>query len=313
MSLTTIRIRVSNKNLNILAKSNLGKKEIDIPVNEINQYFETVYTCLEEIKDSKNFLPAIKELSSKVIQPFANILEKTDHICFIIEPKIVRHLYDVLELNGKPLFLNYAITYIISEFEIDEEPEVVIEDAFIVSDVTCDPEKACKNLHSQISKTGSSEYYEMEDISVEDITEGADDISLLLISSHGGFDDDESSEITINDESMTAEEMAELDCSIIYCDSCQMGVATDFLEAFAENESTQYYLAPVISNDAGDSSTLTIQWFFENLKKTRNPAQSLFATRKKLYQHYTAKKLSNIATLNKSFPFRLYEFECEEE
>ncbi|MCP5496482.1 MAG: hypothetical protein H7A23_18200 [Leptospiraceae bacterium] len=312
MSLLQIKISQSEEELCIEASSASGTKEFTLPYEEIDDRFQFVYDCLEDLETKKadEFSKSIQYLSEKIIQPIKDLLEEVDHICFFIDTDFVCHAYDLLEANGKPLFLTHAITYTITDFEIDEDAEIEIEDGLIVSDKTCDPEKACKILHAKLT---NCEYYEMEDISVEEIEEEADDVSLLLISAHGELDDDNSGEITINDESLTDDELENIDCTIVYFDSCQMGVNVDFLEVFSEEETTQYYMAPIISNDAGDSSTNTILWFFENLEKAKNPTKSLFATKKKLYQHYSEKKLDKITILNKAFPFRLYEFDVEED
>lgn len=134
---------------------------------------------------------------------------------------------------------------------------------------------------------------------------------LLLISGHGSLDGREG-EIELDDESLTSEELSEISTTLTYFDSCQMGINWDFVDTFYEEGTTRYYLAPVISNDAGDSSTRTLQSFFEGIKEHGRPEKALFDTRKKLFEFYTTKGKKPVVVLNKSFPFRLYVFDNEE-
>ncbi len=87
-----------------------------------------------------------------------------------------------------------------------------------------------------------------------------------------------------------------------------------YLEAFQADSEIQFYLGPIISNDAGDSSTRTMIWFFEGVLVHGNPIQALFDTRTRLFMFYAEEqKLNLITSLNKAFAFRLYEFVKEEE
>ncbi|MCB1179184.1 MAG: hypothetical protein KDK36_16500 [Leptospiraceae bacterium] len=310
MSILQLHVGLDDEEIRITANSESKEKSISLDYEKIKEKFELIYNILEnlETKNEASFFETINELSNDIIYPFEDLLEKSDHINFYIDTELVRYAFDLLEITDKPLFLTHLITYTISDFEIEKEPELIIEDAVIIADKTCDPENAAKTLSENIE---NSLYKKMEDTEVEEIIEESDDVSLLLISAHGDLEDDNSGEISINDESLTGSELEDIDCSIVYFDSCQMGINTDFLEAFSEEGSTNYYLAPIISNDAGDSSTKTILWFFENLKDSENPAKALFETKKKLYQFYENKGLDKITVLNKAFPFRLYEFDIE--
>jgi hypothetical protein len=100
-----------------------------------------------------------------------------------------------------------------------------------------------------------------------------------------------------------------IEAQIVYFDSCQQGSNMAFLKSFQDDSDVQFYLAPIISNDAGDSSTKTMVWFFKDLLHHGNPIQALFETRKYLFDFYTIQEgLTAIESFNKSFAFRLYEF-----
>jgi hypothetical protein len=50
-------------------------------------------------------------------------------------------------------------------------------------------------------------------------------------------------------------------------------------------------------------------WFFTAVLQHKQPIRALFDTRKRLFEFYDKQqKLDLVTTLNKAFPFRLYEF-----
>jgi hypothetical protein len=103
--------------------------------------------------------------------------------------------------------------------------------------------------------------------------------------------------------------IGKLEAWIVYFDSCQQGSNMEYLQAFQNESDVQFYLAPIISNDAGDSSTKTMIWFFTAVLEHGNSIKALFETRKRLFEFYTMKKKLNlIESLNKAFAFRIYEF-----
>src|SRR5690606_1344157 len=116
----------------------------------------------------------------------------------------------------------------------------------------------------------------------------------------GEVDKNGSGGVTINNEELEADFVKNLNVDLTYFDSCQMGVAWDFIHQFADQQTSTFFVAPIISNDAGDSSTKTVTWFFEGLNSGKAPARALAETRRKLYEFYKGRKLDEITTLNKA-------------
>ena len=55
-------------------------------------------------------------------------------------------------------------------------------------------------------------------------------------------------------------------------------------------------------------STKTMVWFFTEVMGHKDPIRGLFASQKRLYEHYRVQEqLDLVTSLNKAFPFRLYE------
>jgi len=90
---------------------------------------------------------------------------------------------------------------------------------------------------------------------------------------------------------------------LAYFDSCRLGVSNRFLKAFTAIGSL-YYVAPILSNEAGNSYTKTMQWFLNHLGQGARPEIALFLTRKKLWETYSEDSFARHVW--RSFPFRMY-------
>ncbi|MCE7983712.1 MAG: hypothetical protein DYG89_21265 [Caldilinea sp. CFX5] len=142
----------------------------------------------------------------------------------------------------------------------------------------------------------------------------AAEVDAVIISAHGELEEGNYGALYLNEEELSAKLVGKLEAWVVYFDSCQQGVNMAYLDAFQEESDIQFYLAPIISNDAGDSSTRTMVWFFTAVLHHKQPIRALFDTRKRLFEFYDKQqKLDIVTTLNKAFPFRLYEFVDNEE
>lgn len=278
---------------------------------QILERFRAIYNALEtQDRRPANALPEhVAALSAALIEPFAGQLRNATSLRIVVPEELVQCAFDLLELDGKPLFLTLPVSYVLDD-DVDEyEEREQLRTGLILADLTADPEKACEAVHRKLPQT---EYFEMDEDSYEHL-ENLEACDLLLISGHGSLEDDGTGELALYDEDeescVTDEEIAELETTLVYFDSCQMGVNWSFIETFYEEGSSRYYVAPVISNDAGDSSTRTMDWFFYGVLQHGNVAKALFDARSKLFAHYSRAGLSPITVLNKSFAFRLYEFD----
>lgn len=313
--MSTLKIKISTKDDDF--KISLGHDEFDESKTfegmkkEILSDFEMIYETLEKKSKSKwtECKTRIKKLSKLLIEPFSKKIKVANKIRFIVDYKLLKCAMDILEIDNIPIFLNSQVSYSLSDIDVEDKPEIEINSALIIADLTADPEEACKKVRDMIEE---SEYIDVKKASLEDVIET--DVDLLLVSAHGELEDDMSGSIAFTDDIyLSSDELETIDVSFVYCDSCQMGINTDFIETFEEEGTSCFYMAPIISNDAGDSSTKTMVWFFEDILDNKNPIQSIFQTKKKLFEFYSKSKLDEVAIYNKAFPFRIYEFSTEED
>lgn len=273
---------------------------------KIAQEFELIYQALETKEESlwSEARRQVDALGKALVEPVEGHIRAASQIVFIVDQKSVRFALDLLPIDGQSIYERIPVVYLLEEAEVEEDPGLELDYAFCMADLDCDPEKGLKQITGLFA---SSDYAEMPDTTLAEVLDGGSDTTALVISAHGEVAENSGS-LSINDEEFDSDSIGSLDCDLIYLDSCQMGVAFDVIEACSEEEASSYYVAPITSNDAGDSSTLTVTWFFQSLKETGSPARALYLTRKRLTEHYQKKGLAEVVILNKAFPFRLYEF-----
>lgn len=280
----------------------------------ISSQFAMIYDFLEHkrISQAKQLESAIEALSLQLLAPFAAHLKACDLVRIVAYEDVIRCVFDLLLLEGRYLFLQRPICYQVDEGQGQDAPAIELGSALLIADLTADPEQACREVAPLFP---DATYAEVDDANLGMIRAAADQVDVLVISAHGELDSKNEGGLYLNEKELSASVIAKLEAWVVYFDSCQQGVNQTYLQAFQEESDIQYYLAPVISNDAGDSSTKTMVWFFTEVKRHKDPIRALFATRKRLYEHYRVQKqLDLVTSLNKAFPFRLYEFvEPEEE
>jgi hypothetical protein len=155
----------------------------------------------------------------------------------------------------------------------------------------------------EVSRGPSSRYYKIEEMNLAKLSSvrAAD---ILLISAHGWVQFANTDSMKMGEERLRPERLSHLSPSLIYFDSCNLGVSAHFIQSFRDR-GAQFYVAPILANEAGNSSTKTIAYFFERLKAGDTPSKALFYTRKKLYELYGEKEGFNML-LYRAFPFRVY-------
>jgi len=296
------------KDFYMYAESDDFEKELTIKGQgkQIVEQFENLYEILQDLDNDRisEFKKLITSLSKSVIYPFEKQIKECDLLRFVIYDDMIRAALDLLEINGEPLFLQKQICFQVEAGEGEAQPKLKLNSALLVADLTADPDKACADVAKLFP---TSKYYDVSKASLSLIKQYATKVDALIISAHGDLDDENSGEVYINEIPLDSDTADDIESSIVYFDSCQQGANLDFIETLQEEGEVQFYLAPLTSNQAGDSSTKTMIWFFTDLLKHGNPIKALFDTRKKLYEFYTNKNLDPLKLLYKAYPFRIYE------
>ncbi len=288
----SIRAELDEKNKSFtLAK---GAEEI---VSRLKMVFEKID---ERTATKAELTPALEEFGALIFTPIADMVDSSKEIQFIIPGRFLTFPFDLLHFKGRPLFLQKPVTYSFDKIGSGQYSLSPKRTALIVSDPSTDPENGCQVLKDLLP---SSRYFKIEEMDLSRLSsqQAAD---ILLISAHGGVQFASTDAMKMGEESLGPQHLTHLSPSMVFLDSCNLGVSAHFIQSFRDR-GTQFYVAPILGNEAGNSSTKTIAYFFERLKAGDTPSQAMFYTRKKLYEFYGEKEGFN-KLLFRAFPFRVY-------
>lgn len=272
------------------------------------QQITTIYDILEapQIERAQEFHTTLRLLSERLLKPFAALIDTHTLIRFTVTPDLIKAPLDLLLHRDQYLFVQRPVCYQVDIGLVDDEPQFEIENALVLADSNSAPLQACLEVAKQID---GSLYAEGENAIVAVLEEHAEDIDLIVVSARGRLNEDNTGAIVLNDEELDAEQIAQFGAWIVYFDSSQQGINTDYLGAFQYLSSVEYYVAPIISTEANRSYSDTMLWFMEKLLASKNPFQALFETRQRLFNDNSAEAGSDpIEVLRESYAFRLYEF-----
>jgi hypothetical protein len=268
---------------------------------EIASRLKRIHSRINEGEAAKSDLnPVLEEFGALIFSPIADLMDSSTEIQFIIPGQFLTFPLDLLHFKGRPLFLQKPVTFSFDKIGPGQFSLSPQRTALIISDKSADPENGCKVLKDILP---SSNYYSIEDMNLAKLSSlrAAD---ILLISAHGWVQFASADFMGMGKERLQPEHLSHLSPRLVYLDSCRLGISAQFIQSFRER-GTQFYVAPILSNEAGNSSTKTIALFFERLKAGDTPSKALFFTRKKLYEFYGENDGFN-ELLFRAYPFRVY-------
>ena len=294
-------------NIRISGRVDNGKeKEVTTDAAAAKKRFNILYGIIDEIEypKLKLYLKTADSLSSELVTPFAKEINQCRSIVVEIDSSLLRFPIEFLHFNNRSLAIIRPLLFTVNDFTVNESPDSIkLHKGYIVRDPTSDPENACKTT---LQKYPASQLISAYKITEKDLVKKAG-IDFILISAHGDADSlSLHGGIALNKiDNVSPVFFKENNTKIVYVDGCQQGINWTYIGALAETPEANFYLGPIISNDSGESSTKTINWFFDYLKQVYNPGIALWKTRIKLYNHYN-KKINRMDVINKSFIFRIY-------
>jgi hypothetical protein len=241
----------------------------------------------------------IEDLGRQILGPFQALIETADEIVFVVSDDLLEAPLDLLYHKGQPLFLQRPVSYRVAQPLRHDSGFSSPISALVVSDVTADPERAAETVASNFA---DSTYLDVTKVDPEYLWR-QHAFDLLLMSVHGQVDNTTADHVVLGNGSGSATDFLTIKPRLVYFDSCRLGVSGRFLNAFTEIGSL-YFVAPVLRNEAGNSSTKTMQLFFKHLQQGRRPEIALFNTRKELWDTYRDDRFAS--RVWRAFPFRVY-------
>lgn len=268
--------------------------------------FRIVYETLEKNSSLDGKVDGLlKTLTKEFLDPVAAAVKNAPCVVFHIRPQHMYFPLDLLWLGNDPLFVAKPVGFSFrADPDFNHNPVQGGAKGLILRDASTDPENGAKDAQSAFP---ASKLLQMKDTNMGVVSGSYD---FVLISGHGSVtvpweksDDDDADSIGFNKRELTAKEMGKAKYKLVYLDSCQLGISRPFLDA-AKRSGAAYFLAPITSNEAGNSSTKTIRYFFGALKDGQTPLQALFTARQRLYHEFSKKPRNKL--LYYAYPFRIY-------
>lgn len=250
----------------------------------------------EREKEKKEMVDLLEAVGFALFDPVEPYIEAASAIEFIITEALIFYPFDALYFKGNPLFLTKPVMYSFSSKP--DAPLTVSGDwkGLMISDKRQDPDRGVLKVKSFFPE---SAYFEGRKITGNHI-QNINKRDFILISAKAGIEGVELPKTTIRSTSLS-----HIQPKLAYFDSNKLGLRWDFVQSFHQ-AGTQYFIAPVLSNEAGNASTLTAERFFRVLKSGEPPWYALFLVRKTLFDEYTIKGDDFKTAMWRSFPFRLY-------
>ena len=243
----------------------------------------------------------LAELGECIYEPISDFMGSASEIQFVIDRDMVTYPFDILRYGDTQLFLSKPVSYSFEKRPVSQLSVSTDWVGLIASDVTADPERGCLLVKVMYPR---SEYFDVWGLTPQDI-EKMDDPDFILISTHGSVSEDDNDSMTLGAEELVPKNFSGKSPKLVYFDSCGLGVSLEFIDVF-QQAGTRYYLGPIWSNEAGNSSTKTIDFFFAALLKGSSPPYALFEARKALYETFRSK--DDFKTLMwRAFIFRVYQ------
>ena len=295
----------------LLLQSDLGVMTPTRLEKDISKDFRQIYGILEANKtlDDK-FDARLTRLTQELYGTLLPAMREASCIVFHIEPRFMHYTLDLLPVDGEPLFVQKPVAY---SFKPPAAPERRAETAHAGKPrglILRDPETDPDNATAEVLKLYPGSTFQLIKNTTPAVFEQAQ-YDFLVMSSHGSVrpalgpgNPDKDDSIRLGKEELNADELGSAKFGLVYYDSCQLGLSKPFIDA-ASQGGARHYLAPIISNESGNSSTWTMNYFFNDVYKGETPMNALFHARQKIYQD-VEDKATRTDQIFYAFPFRLY-------
>jgi hypothetical protein len=264
----------------------------------------------EPFEGTRRILPSaelaqtLSNLGEQILVPFAQEIDRATVLNIEIPPELVKFSIDALQLGGEPLYIRKPIVYTIGQPAAAVKPAprlTASATGVLISDRTSDPERAVFRVREFFSRSIMVEADEVDGIELQRHAP----VDFAVISLHGRAGYDEADVMALpSQQELSPELIGSLRPRLVYLDSCNLGLSLRYLRAL-QLAGARYVLAPILSNEAGNSSTRTIEAFFRELALGNDPIVALHSAKRQLYAHYISEDPR--AVLWRAFPFRIYE------
>ncbi|RYZ21423.1 MAG: hypothetical protein EOO16_13125 [Chitinophagaceae bacterium] len=281
-------------------------RTVVLPFRPAAERFGRIYRIADLLEYEREgiFFATADTLSRMLVAPFSEMLAKARRVVVVIDTTMVGFPVEFLSFGTTELARYRPLLFRINTDALPGRL-VRLRKGFVLRDTSADPENACATIQRRYPGTDLLRAHRLQKTSFR-IPATAD---FAVLSTHGLADSASGAgllflnEKPLNLDTVFGNGMLQL----LYIDACQQGVSRSLLRRLAAGPAARWLLAPVVSNDSGESSTRTMKDFFRHLQKSGDPALALLLTRRDLYRHYSA-GWNRLDRANKALIFRAYLF-----
>ncbi|TCJ13332.1 hypothetical protein EPD60_13150 [Flaviaesturariibacter flavus] len=285
-------------------KADGSRESVLVPFESTVRRFGRLYRIADllEYERTATFFETIDSLSHTLVQPFAPELRQAQRLEIVLDSNLVSLPIEFLKINAELLALHCPLVFRISTGSGSGPDKVRLTQGALLRDTSADPENACRFVQRMFPGSVLKPAHTLRSFRIN----GQADFAVL--STHGVVDSASGKGILFLNEKPLDPDLlfGGKPLKLLYIDACQQGVSQTLIGRLARQKA-RWLLAPIISNDSGESSTRTMTGFFSHLKRNDDPAKALWETRKELYRHYGV-GWSPLDRVNKSLIFRAYLF-----
>jgi len=250
----------------------------------------------DSLQAAENIHDLLKKLGQQVFNPIQSMVDNASQIEFVITKECSRFPFDALYFNGVQLFLQKPVLYHLNKVHNSKIDVTSAWKGFMVSERTADPDRGVLLVKKLFP---GSTYFDSSQVYLTDFAK-AGQKDFVLISTHGSVKG-----LFLDHLAVYPKHLSPMKPRLVYLDSCTLGISHDFLNTL-QKAGTIYYLGPILSNEDGNSSTITMNEFFKGLLKGEAPSRALFSARKILYNHFKTQNNDFNMLMYRAFTFRVY-------
>jgi hypothetical protein len=269
---------------------------------DCGRFGDADHSPLEAAYSSEELTNLLETAGTALLRPMAAQIRRASRVEIRLGTPLLPLPIDAVYFDDLPLFAQKAILYTFAETPtLGWSRPATSWRGLLISDKETDPERGVLGVLNLFPK---STYFDEMNVGLQKLRAIVRH-DFLALSAHGAIAKGPVDFIQLGSgEKLLAKDLARIAGRLVYLDSCNLAASASFLEAMRMTN-VQFFLAPFLSNEAGNSSTRTMTQFFKELALGRHPVDALFKTRRQLFAHY--RPGADLRWLLwRSAPFRIY-------
>jgi hypothetical protein len=224
---------------------------------------------------------ALQWLGRTLLEPLALAIGQTGCIAVQLQPSLLDLPIELLQHRGRPLGVQRPIVVHLGAWHPPPSQPPACESAYFVSHRETDPDRACLAVARRFTRFTVHEERETTPRAIARLAPH----DVVVCSLHGQVRPGPDDHMPMTVGPLRPKHLAGLRPRLVYLDACRLGLSAAWLEGLRAI-GTHTLIAPIASNEGGNSSTATMTGFFDHWLGGEPPAHALWHTRRDLWETY---------------------------